>query len=523
MRRVTTVWCTTVVAVSIALTFPSSAGTTTRPAKDVAKDVVDTAGTLHYAQDLTISGGPTFDPTLTSGAPGQQVFMSLIYDQLVRVAPDGGPEPGLATGWSFPDDHTIVLTLRKGVTFHDSTPFNAAAVKSGLERNLASRNPRFQQEFFQISSVDAVDDRTVRLNLKSAAIGAVFPLMSRIDAYIPSPTAIAQDGSAYNSHPVGAGPYAFVSYTPEESIVLRKNPKHWEAKQRRLAAVQIDQQQSGPATIAALATGKIDVASVSQIDAQGLAGEPDITVKALQSDGGIPMMTICVSKPPFDDVRVRRAMNYALDRDALVDVMTGGNGEPAVIPWPKGSQFYSAKLANRYAHDPKKAKQLLKAAHLATGFSFTLLLPAVPTFQSMAEIIQGSFQDVGITVDLHPSTQVADDLLVRKSDPVALIQTIAPGLQKVTPFISTGGNTNLCGYKSAAVEDGVAELSASVGDPVKDAAAWTGINRAIVDDVPVMYLYFPPVLVAYGPRVGGVRQLYPSGQGVNFRTVYLKK
>ncbi|TMK54695.1 MAG: ABC transporter substrate-binding protein, partial [Actinobacteria bacterium] len=212
----------------------SRAGATTPPAK------IDAKGILQYGLDLTVSGaGGTIalDPTEISGSPFNVTPARLIYDTLVRLDADGNPHPGLATAWKFPDDRTIELTLRTGVKFQDGTAFNAAAVKAGLERTLASGNPLLNKNFFELDSVEAVGDGTVRIHLKSPIVGAFFGLLSTKETFIPSPTAVKKEGSAFGQHPVGAGPYQLERFEPEQLIAVRKFKGFWQKRGWKLAGI----------------------------------------------------------------------------------------------------------------------------------------------------------------------------------------------------------------------------------------------------------------------------------------------
>jgi ABC-type transport system substrate-binding protein len=486
---------------------------------------VDPNGILKYGIDLTASGAGgviSLDPATIIGSPFNIAPARLIYDTLVRQGPKG-PEPGLATAWRFPDQQTIDLTLRKGATFQDGTPFNAAAVKFGLQRTMAANNPNLDKNFAQLDSVEALDDSTVRLHLKTPVLAAFFNLLSAKDTFIVSPTAVQKEGSDFAAHPVGAGPYSLKEFTPEQLISLRKYKGFWQKSGWKLAGVDFVQSANGPSEVTALLSNEVDMIPVpDDATRSALAGHPGVTVNSQASDSSVAHFDMCTTTPPFDKLAVRRAIAYAIDRKALNEAGTGGIGVVTDQPYPPGSVFYTRSAANRYPYSVAKAKTLLKGAGLPSGFDFDVMIFPSPTFQTQAEVLQSQLAKVGIKTKIVASPNYVSDLFTDNKAPTTVSFTINPGVGKIASVTPTS-IADWCHFNDPKVTAGIDELNSAVGDVATQKAAWTDINKVIVDQVPMIFLYFNPVSVGYSNNVGGVQQLYGTSQGPNFQTVYLKK
>src|SRR5947209_1513998 len=246
-------------AVAFVLVVAGAAGTVPSTASAGSKAAVDTKSILKYGTDLqqTDSGaGPTLDPALMKGDPRQNTWGNLVYDNLVRVAPDGRYVPGLATSWTFPDDKTIELSLRK-ITFQDRTPFNGDAVKFSFERTLRGGNVS-NRDFLQLDTVEVVNDNTVRIHLKTAIVAAFLAQLHNYTTFVVSPTAVEKEGADFGKHPVGAGPYELRELVPDERLSVRKVKNYWDKRGWKLPGVDFVQLSQGPQEVNAIRSGQID-------------------------------------------------------------------------------------------------------------------------------------------------------------------------------------------------------------------------------------------------------------------------
>ena len=518
-------WVIVTVAALVAVGLTASAGATGARAVKV-----DPKGILRFGQYLDASGAGgviSLDPTSEIGSPINTAIARLIYDNLVRKGPGGEALPGLATAWKVPDGQTVELTLRKGVKFQDGTKFDADAVKFSLARTRDSGNPTLEKNFSKIDAIDVVAPDVVRIHLNTPVMANVFADLKDWEGFIVSPTAVQKAGDAYAKQPVGAGPYRLKEFVPEERISLRKYRGFWERSGWKLAGIDFSQVAQGPPAVTALRAEQVDmVLATDQAMVDALRGQPGITVSSAPSNASVQVFAMCVTTPPFDKLEVRQAISYAIDRQEINHATTGGSGVITDLPWTRDSVYYAKDVAGRYPHNPKKAKQLLAKAGLPNGFSFDLMIFPAPSFVPPAEVIQQQLKDVGIKVNIVQASNYVQQLLVDNQAPATVVQSISAGLGKIS-FIDPSqpfGMGNWCHYTTPKLATAVAALKKLVGDVTAEKEQWRAVEKVIMDEVPIIFLFFLPVTVAYGPHVGGVKQIYgASGEGPDFRTIFVKK
>ncbi len=357
---------------------------------------VDPEGSIRFGYALSPSQG--LDPHKTSLSQ-DTVWLAPIYDPLVIEMPDGSLVPGLATEWEFVDDNLgLQLSLREGVTFSDGEPFDADAVKINIERAKTVEGSAVAPLLASIDTVEIIDPLTVKLVLNTPA--ATLPrLLADRPGMMISPAAI--DDPDLPNNPVGAGMYKVEEYRPGDRAVMVPFEDYWNPDWVKLARLEIVAQAEPLTRLNGLRSGQLDLAlldgqTFEDAQSAGLATEEFFTTtnQYLQFNR---------TRSEFGNVLVRQAMNYAIDRQALVDVANNGYGHPS-------SQFYSPDveigyvegLDDYYPYDPEKARELLAEAGLADGFSFDMLVPSLTASQAVAQIAQAQFAEVGITANFIP-------------------------------------------------------------------------------------------------------------------------
>jgi len=335
-----------------------------------------------------------------------------MYEGLVRFAHGSTDiEPGLAESWEVSDDGLVyTFHLRPGVTFHDGTPVNAEAVKFSFERQIDPEHPyhdtgEFPYAEFTLGVIDAievVDDLTVRITLKET-FAPFLANMAMHAAALVSPTAVMRYGRDFGEHPVGAGPYRFVSWQRGVEVILEANPDYWRGAPQveRLIFRPIIEDQ---ARLAALEAGEIDLAvNLPPDDLPRLRQDPRFTF-AEQPGMHTWYVVFNVTKEPFDDPRVRQAVAHAIDRDAIVQAILGGTGETAVNFLPPVVWSYTDDVAT-YPYDPERARQLLAEAGYPNGFSVEFWVPesgsGMQQSVAMGTVIQDFLARVGIDVTIQ--------------------------------------------------------------------------------------------------------------------------
>jgi peptide/nickel transport system substrate-binding protein len=509
------VWCTAL------LTFALVAATaTTAVGGAPARVRHDTKAILRVSADLAGFGAIVLDPHQDRGGPSGW-YQRLIYDSLIRDGAGGSDVPGLATSWTFPDDRTIELKLRRGVKFHDGTRFDAEAVKFSLERSLATHNPTQTDAFRALESVEVVDQYTVRLHLSAPLTGAWIENLKGGLASVVSPAAAKKYGDDFQNHPIGAGPYVFDKAVPEEIVSVRKFKDHWEKDKWQLAGIDfIHLSQEGPAMANALFAGSIDM--IPSVTPTGLADFANRGGIKTVSQGTTTAYTfvMCATKPPFDSVKVRQAVAHALNRDDINKAALHGGGVVGDQYFPPGSQFNFPDLDGQFSFDLKVAKKLMKEAGVKEGFTFKLMVPAVPPYTTVAEVMQAQLEKIGIKAEILQSNDIVEQVFNQKVVDATMLPLKSDEVQY---FLLPGGIGNWCDYKNPTVKKAFDRTQDATLPQAERQQAWRDLNEAVRADLPEIQLLFEPVGAAFADKVGGVKHLIQPRGGPDFSTVYVKK
>jgi peptide/nickel transport system substrate-binding protein len=309
----------------------------------------------------------SLDPT-TGGAGSDHAFLFTMYDTLTEWDFDTlKPKPGLAESWSFTDPTTLVLNIRSGVTFHDGTALDAEAVKFNFERNKSDQKSNIKADLSTMASVEVTGPMqvTLKLNTPDAAMPGI---LSDRAGMMVSPTAVKSSGAGNVARtPVGAGAYAFVSWADGERIVVKRNEKYWKTDRPYPDGIEF-------AIIPELTTGVRSVTAGQNDLIYQLPPRQKAIVERSNNLKVVNGPTLYVfqiflnwAKPPFDDVRVRKAFNLAIDRESFVKAALAGLAEPAYMNLPKSHWAYDKSVTDLNPYDPDKARKLLAEAGFKEG------------------------------------------------------------------------------------------------------------------------------------------------------------
>lgn len=351
--------------------------------------------------DLNIAIGPdpeSLDPAEASSSPAAMVMMHMM-ETLFDMTPDGEIVPLLAEGYEVSEDGLIYdIFLNQGIEFHDGTYFDAEVVKFNLER-LQDEEAPFSFLIDEVVEVEVVDTYTVRLHTERPFA----PLMAHLShdfISMVSPTAVEEYGDDISVNPVGTGPFQFVSWTRGDKVVMERFDDYW-GDNAYLDTLTISVVPEDSTRVVMVETGEAHAAMfVPPRDVERLEGVEDVDVVQATS-----LRTIYggfnVQIEPFTDVRVRKAINYAVDKESIVNEIMQGAGRPSDAPISPDIFGYAQQ--EKYEYDPDRARELLAEAGYEDGLEFTFHHPVGRYMmdQTIAQAIQSQLRDVGITARLQ--------------------------------------------------------------------------------------------------------------------------
>ncbi len=328
------------------------------------------------------------------------LVINYFHEKLLITDGNFRPVPWLAESWTFPDSVTCIMKLRKGITFSDGTPFNAEAVKFQMEWIKDPKNGCWSAGWLKpLKSVEVMDAHTIKWHFNEPW-GGFLGIMANVPGYAMSPRALKEDGKKYDTHPVGTGPYILEDRSPGNWIKAKRNPNWWFGKSigkpemPYFDGILTTVIPDPSVQLANLRAGKIDYMYLSKSQYDGVKGDPNLRVYVgpVNHVGGYRFNQ---AKPPFNDLRVRQAVAYAIDRQAIIDGIEFGMGRPASCQYPDDHWAHNPAL-KPWPFDPKKAKQLLKEAGYGNGLAIMGMCGTSPQSRARAEAVTGMLAEVGI-------------------------------------------------------------------------------------------------------------------------------
>ncbi|MFF0886899.1 ABC transporter substrate-binding protein [Streptomyces sp. NPDC003456] len=499
----------------------------------------DTAGGAKSGGTLVIGAtGKLPNPdTVIGGAgfEGKRLVSFQLYEGLTRydLSKADGPAPitsALATSWKVAaDKRTWTFTLRKGVKFHDGTAFDADAVLFNLDRYLDKKSPHYTDALGAAAGEYAggiteytklADDR---VRLVTGKPNGHFP-QDLAHVLIASPTAVKKTGSAkFSGNPVGTGPFRFVRQQTGEQIELARFDGYWRGAPK-LDRLVVKALPDPAARTAALRSGAVNWIEYPNPD----------DIPSLKADG-VQLLTnhydhlwywiLDTTAGPWKDPRVRKAANYAVDREAIAEDLLHGTAAPAEQAAPSGTFAYDA-ANDTYRHDPAEARRLLAEAGYAKGFSTSVTVPTggsgnlVPV--PIAEAVQRDLAAVGIKAEIRTtdwSTLIAAEAkgkVARGSQAIAQSTTLFQSEALLPLFIGTGSPFWTGHYSNPKVDKLLASASTST-DPAAREADYTEALKLVTEDAPWLFVVNDRNPRAVSPKVHGVVQ--PQSWFIDLTTV----
>ncbi len=460
----------------------------------------------------------SLDPALSTDVPTGRA-VSYVFDGLTRFEPDARVAPALAQRWDVsPDGRTYTFHLRRGVTFHDGTPFAARHVAASWRRALdpKSRGGRAwplypiagarayaEGKGASLTGVRTPDDSTVVVTLDEPL--AVFPklLAMPVASVVPEVTS-----AVFGQRPVGTGPWRFVEWRHDDYLKFARNERYWGGAPGvdTLVARIIPE----PSTkVAEFENGTVDVLAVPEGETRDWEQTDERQARLVGAPGlRLYYVAINTTRGPLKDARVRQALNHAVDTRTILDRLLAGRGRVAAGTIP-GALDSLADDRAPYAYDPARAKQLLAAAGHPNGIDVELWVGQDPTFGRIAQSVQGYLQAAGVRAKLvqrdAPSVREAAragraDLVVK--DWFADYPDADAFLTPLLASESRGVGGNLSFYASPAVDTLIARARRTPDDAERARLSRQADSTAFAD-APVVYLFHYNQLFAVQPWIRG--------------------
>ena len=489
--------------------------------------------TLTYGQSGAVTALDPAQGAFATYPAGYEVAYCL-YDRLVDFDENLKFVPALAESWEVaPDLKSARFRLRKNVRFHDGAPFNAQAVKFNVERMIdKTRTPTNRPLWDPVAGADVIDEHTVVIRTRAPFPQLLNSLAHGSGSQV-SPAAVEKHGEkGIAQNPIGAGPYRLESFTPGQEVVLRAFDGYWGGKPAtdRLVFKYIVEAST---RLAALRTGSVDV--VDSVPVQLVAGlRKEANLEIVARPSLRPMgLAINLTRPPYDDPRVRRALNHAIPVQTIAERVFFGFAKAAESPLAFDTQGYQKQRP--YEYSVAKAKALLAEAGFKPGeggrlerdgkpLRMTLLASEglFPGDVNIAEIAQRSFQQVGIDVAIskiergsywdglrQERAALTWDLAVFGFNP-----SNASGLYHLESLFKSNADDaarptvwNIGRYRNPKVDDILAQANANP-DPAKQLAFMGEAQRIVWDEAPYVWLHVNQNVTALRKGVKGV-ELWP--------------
>ena len=433
-----------------------------------------------------------------------QYYTNSIYDTLIIADPKTMEpiKPGLATSWEFTgaDKQTFRLHLRHNVNFQDGTPFNAAAVKASIDHYKSLGN---WFDMVPVKSETVVDDYTVDLNL-SQQYSPLPAILSFRAGQIVSPTALQKYGKDFGRNPVGAGPFAFKSWTAGSEIVLTKFDGYWNAGSTKLKGIDYKIIVDPAAMMNAMTAGQVDYAELINLPIRNLAalkGNSKVTSQVLKTLS-LGIVTTVNTMPPFNNVLVRRAAEMSIDRKKLGDALNGaGNGQGPAYQYVPPNYWAATSSIKDWGYHPDQAKDLLKQAGYPNGVTVQICTFSDTTTQA-ATIEKEQMAPAGFNLQISQET-VNSCVSKLQTGGIPMVQIGWFFLASPFQGYQTMFGAQASGPRYAGVDDLLTKVSAQYtqSDQKK---VYDQMNQLLYDTAPSIPTYWLVNSIAYSKRVTGM-------------------
>lgn len=477
-------------------------------------------GTLRVGTNQDAIG---FDPHLTNATASYRILEN-IYSQLLRFKPNLEIEGDLAESYRAVDPTTWEFKLRQGVKFHSGKPLTSADVKYSLERikDPEVKSPRSSQ-LAPIIAIETPDDYTVIIKTEKPFAPLLAVLADRTMAIV-NKDFIEANGGKLDNVADGTGPFKLKEWVPNTRTVLEKNPDYFIPGQPLLDEVIYQPIPDDTARSTAVRTGTVDfIEYAPPKDLELLRGDSNIVITG-EGNNNVRFLAFNTTVKPFDNPKVRQAIAWAVDREAVLQAAVNGAGTP-LYAGPFLPSFWPGLQEPVFTRDLEKAKQLLAEAGYPDGF--TAKLKNTPTYSFLGNAgiaVQEQLKEIGINFEIESlewSVFLKDYLGKNFEAVVSGYSAFADPHTPLDGTYVTGRQNNFMSYSNPKFDELVAQ-GAQETDQAKRAEIYREAQRILLEDSPMVFLYAANEYEAMQSYVKGYVH-YLNGSHVSFRQVWLDK
>lgn len=489
---------------------PEAQASVAPQASEAAPETTETGsvvrgGTLKIGKGILLS---TLDPTKVTARDSDYDIICQIYEPLVRADASGNLIPGLAESWEVKDELTIVFHLRTGVKFHDGSDFNAEAVKANFEyytnEDVAAI---FASELKCLESVEVIDENTVQVNLNKPSATFITDLTNYSGLMI-APSALEQGADYLVNHACGTGAFQVADYVEGVSITLEANPNYYVNGEDGqplpyVEKVEVTMITDQTTKVNSLLAGDIDLTDyLATTGIEQLETNDAFTLQRITTSD-IYTLFCQIDDEVLSDVRVRQALAYAVDRDALANVITRGYGFASKWACDPDQWFYSD--SSPYTYDVEKAKSLLKDAGYADGLTLTMQCISREPDNTVMQVLQQQLAAVGIEVKLE-SMERTEWVSIWTTEHTGQLGLAKMTVPRVDPYVQLNTNmgatsaNNYSTYKGEKFNELLLSLS-GIYDVEEQKQVLQQAQQVYLEDCASIFLYQMPRYDAYSAKV----------------------
>ncbi|SDZ08686.1 peptide/nickel transport system substrate-binding protein [Proteiniborus ethanoligenes] len=462
---------------------------------------------------LTVAQGAdpkSFDPHATNDQPSSRISKQ-IYSRLVEANEKMEIIPGLAESWNKIDDLTWEFNLRKGVKFHNGEEFKANDVKFTLERMKASQT--VAHILGPVEEIKIADDYKVLIKT-SEPFAPLLAHLSHTASSILNEKAVTEAGEDYGQHPIGTGPFKFIQWDAGDKVIIERFDEYFGGP-AKLKTVVFRSIPEGTNRAIGLETGEIDIAyDIDPIDKEKVKTHNNLELiegPSLSSQ----YIGFNINKEPFNNVKVRKALNHAINVQEIIDVVLEGAGQKANSPLADMVFGHNPDIKG-YEYNVQKAKDLLKEAGYEKGFKTTIWTNENPVRVQIADIVQAQLKEVGIDVSIEVVEWSAYlDRTANGEHDMFILGWVAVtgdadyGLYALFHSSQHGSSGNRTFFSNPTVDKLLDEGKTTV-DSNKRLKAYKEAQEIIVEEAPQLFLYFATQNAGVQKNIKGFT-LHPAG------------